>query len=32
MAQRVAQVGDVWAEMLANGQSLRSSIERLQRA
>ena len=29
MAQRVAKVGDLWGEMLGQGQSLRSAVEQL---
>jgi bifunctional non-homologous end joining protein LigD len=31
MGQRVADVGDVWADLLKRGRSLRGSIERLER-
>jgi hypothetical protein len=29
MADRIARVGDVWADMLRRGQSLRASMARL---
>jgi hypothetical protein len=31
MAERVADVGDLWADLASNGQSLSAPIEQLQR-